>query len=151
MSKRPDTGASLYRRGARRGLWQRRAGAGIEGGRTPGPSTRTSSFQVGHRWMTTASMGILTAQIMPLKISINTASPQELTQLPGIAKKLAYRIVNHRKRHGFFTHWEELAEVKEFPLAALGQVKQRDTLRRPDLKEDCPGPRRMKPSATERE
>src|SRR5437016_3660052 len=66
-------------------------------------------------------------------------------------KKLAYRIVNHRKRHGFFTHWEELAEVKEFPLAALGQVKQRDTLRRPDLKEDCPGPRRMKPSATERE
>jgi hypothetical protein len=58
--------------------------------------------------------------------------------------------VNHRKRHGFFTHREELAEVKEFPLAALGQVKQRNTLRRPDLKEDRLGPRRMKPSATER-
>ena len=45
---------------------------------------------------------------MPAKINVNTASPKELTQLPGIAKNMAYRIVNHRDRHGFFTHWEEL-------------------------------------------
>jgi competence ComEA-like helix-hairpin-helix protein len=59
------------------------------------------------------------------KISINTASTKELTQLPGIAKNLAYRIVNHRNRHGFFTHWEELIEVKEFPAEALDRIKQR--------------------------
>jgi competence ComEA-like helix-hairpin-helix protein len=58
------------------------------------------------------------------KISINTASTKELTQLPGIAKNLAYRIVNHRNRHGFFTHWEELIEVKEFPAEALDRIKQ---------------------------
>jgi competence ComEA-like helix-hairpin-helix protein len=59
------------------------------------------------------------------KISINTASTKELTQLPGIAKNLAYRIANHRNRHGFFTHWEELIEVKEFPAEALDRIKQR--------------------------
>jgi DNA uptake protein ComE-like DNA-binding protein len=36
------------------------------------------------------------------KININAASPKQLTQLPGIAKNLASRIVNHRKRHGYF-------------------------------------------------
>jgi len=81
------------------------------------------------------------------KININAASPKELTQLPGIAKNLAYRIVNHRKRHGFFTHWEELAEVKEFPVEALQRIKQRAILAPPPgLKEDFLGPRRVKPS-----
>lgn len=47
-------------------------------------------------------------------ININTANAKRLTQLPGIAKNVAYRIVNHRKRHGYFTHWEELLEVKRF-------------------------------------
>ena len=70
------------------------------------------------------------------KISINTADTKELTQLPGIAKNLAYRIVNHRNRHGFFTHWEELTEVKEFPVEALDRIKQRATLECPaDVKE----------------
>lgn len=81
------------------------------------------------------------------KININTASPKQLTQLPGIAKNLAYRIVNHRKRHGFFTHWEELAEVKEFPVLALERIKQRASLAPPpDLKEDFLEPRRVKPA-----
>jgi hypothetical protein len=79
------------------------------------------------------------------KININAASPKQLTQLPGIAKNLAYRIVNHRKRHGFFTHWEELAEVKEFPVEALERIKQRATLDPPPrLNEDFLGPRRIK-------
>jgi competence ComEA-like helix-hairpin-helix protein len=84
---------------------------------------------------------------MNSKISINMASTKELTQLPGIAKNLAYRIVNHRKRHGYFTHWEELVEVKEFPADALDRIKERATLEcPPDMKEDCMGPRRVKPS-----
>lgn len=78
-------------------------------------------------------------------ISINTATVKELTQLPGIAKNLAYRIVNHRNRHGYFTHWEELLAVKEFPAGALDQIKQRANISPPAgiLKEEF-GPRRVK-------
>lgn len=65
---------------------------------------------------------------MQTSININTAGPKELTQLPGIAKNLAYRIVSHRKRHGYFTAWEELLEVKEFPERVLPALKKRATL-----------------------
>jgi len=52
---------------------------------------------------------------MPDHININTASAKDLTQLPGIAKSLAYRIVARRKRHGYITHWEEPLQVKDSP------------------------------------
>src|SRR5689334_14000077 len=61
-------------------------------------------------------------------INLNTASAKELTQLPGVAKNVAYNIVSHRKRHGYFTHWQELLEVKEFPAEALNRLKERATL-----------------------
>lgn len=82
---------------------------------------------------------------MATSININTATPKELTQLPGIAKNLAYRIVNHRNRHGYFTHWEELLEVKEFPARALDQIKQRaQLLPPPGIPKEEFGPRRIK-------
>ncbi|HZQ68004.1 MAG TPA: helix-hairpin-helix domain-containing protein [Terriglobales bacterium] len=85
---------------------------------------------------------------MPEKINLNTAPTRELTQLPGIAKNVAYRIVRHRSRHGLFTQWEELLEVKEFPANALTRIKQRATLAPPpDIKPlDFVGPRRVKPN-----
>ena len=88
---------------------------------------------------------------MPTTMNINTASVKELTQLPGIAKNLAYRLVNHRKRHGFFTHWEELLEVREFPADALDKIKQRANILPPAgiLKEEF-GPRRIKASQIEK-
>jgi competence ComEA-like helix-hairpin-helix protein len=88
---------------------------------------------------------------MPTLININTAKAKELTQLPGIAKNLAYRIVSHRKRHGYFTHWEELLEVKEFPSDSLDELKSRATIDPPEgiLKEEF-GPRRLKTSQVER-
>ena len=84
-------------------------------------------------------------------MNINTATVKELTQLPGIAKNLAYRIVNHRNRHGYFTHWEELVEVKEFPADSLEQIKQRANISPPAgiLKEEF-GPRRIKTTQIER-
>ena len=86
------------------------------------------------------------------EININTAAAKELTQLPGIAKNIAYRIVSHRKRHGYFTHWEELLEVKEFPQQALNKIKQRAKLLPPPgvLQEEF-GPRRIKKGHLERE
>jgi hypothetical protein len=88
---------------------------------------------------------------MPETININTAGAKQLTQLPGIAKNLAYRIVNHRNRHGYFTHWEELLAVKEFPQDALDELKKRANLLPPPgiLREEF-GPRRVKESHLER-
>jgi transcriptional accessory protein Tex/SPT6 len=88
---------------------------------------------------------------MPAEINLNTATTKELTQLPAIAKNLAYRIVNHRKRHGYFTHWEELLEVKEFPAEALDRIKRRATIAPPEgiLREEF-GPRRLKSSHIEK-
>jgi hypothetical protein len=85
---------------------------------------------------------------MPEKINLNTANTKELTQLPGIAKNVAYRIVRHRARHGLFTQWQELLEVKEFPADALDRIKQRATLDPPpDIKAiDFVGARRVKPT-----
>jgi len=82
---------------------------------------------------------------MTTPININTSTVKELTQLPGVAKNLAYRIVNHRNRHGYFTHWNELLEVKEFPADALDKIKQRANILPPAgiLKEEF-GPRRIK-------
>jgi Helix-hairpin-helix motif len=81
---------------------------------------------------------------MTEKININTAPPKELTQLPGIAKNLAYRIASHRKRHGYFTHWEELLEVKDFPAKSLDAIKRRSTLLVPGIPIEEFGSRRMK-------
>ena len=85
-------------------------------------------------------------------INLNTASAKELTQLPGVAKNVAYNIVSHRKRHGYFTHWEELLKVKAFPAEALDRLKGRATLLPIEgvLPEEF-GPRRMKPAHLQRE
>jgi hypothetical protein len=88
---------------------------------------------------------------MPDLINLNTAPPKELTQLPGVAKNVAYNIANHRKRRGYFTHWEELLEVKEFPEQALAKIKLRATLFPIDgVREPGIGPRRVKADHIER-
>jgi hypothetical protein len=76
-------------------------------------------------------------------IDLNTAPVTELTQLPGISKDIAYRIVNHRKRHGFFTAWAELLEVKMFPADRLKEIKARATLSCQDSRDGCAPPRHM--------
>ena len=78
------------------------------------------------------------------KININTAPPKQLTQLPGIAKNIAYRLASHRKRHGDFTHWEELLAVKDFPANSLEAIKGRATLEVPGVRREDFGPRRLK-------
>jgi helix-hairpin-helix protein len=65
---------------------------------------------------------------MPNIININTTGVKELTQLSGISKTIAYRVVNHRKRHGYFTDWRELLEVREFPQNAIPRIRERAAL-----------------------
>ena len=46
------------------------------------------------------------------RININTASAQQLEQLPGIGKGLAERIVEHREKYGPFRRIEHLIIVR---------------------------------------
>jgi len=85
---------------------------------------------------------------VPPKIDLNTSAARLLTQLPGISKTLAYSIVNHRQRHGLFTSWEELTEVKQFPIEKLDEIKKRATLTCADI--ECNPPRRINPHHIER-
>jgi hypothetical protein len=89
------------------------------------------------------------AGYMANTVDLNTAGVSEMTQLPGIAKNVAYNIVNHRKRHGFFTAWEELTEVKEFPSDRLDEIKARAILSSPDGPDAAAPPRH--PTANIRE
>jgi hypothetical protein len=70
------------------------------------------------------------------RIDLNTADPKEMTQLPGISTTIAKSIANQRQRHGWFTAWEELLAVKNFPADKLEQIRQRAMLSCP---EDRPG------------
>jgi comEA protein len=47
----------------------------------------------------------------PLHININTASAQELEQLPGVGKVIAERIVAYREQNGRFKRREEVMMV----------------------------------------
>jgi competence protein ComEA len=62
------------------------------------------------------------------KVDLNAASAGELTQLPGIAKDLAHRIISYRKRHAGFKSWEDLQKVHGFPVSRLAEIKQRGVL-----------------------
>lgn len=45
-------------------------------------------------------------------VSINSASVNELSSLPGIGLKIAQRIIDYRETHGFFQALEDLKNVK---------------------------------------
>ncbi|MDI4652524.1 MULTISPECIES: helix-hairpin-helix domain-containing protein [Pseudoalteromonas] len=51
-------------------------------------------------------------QVKMQKLSINKASIDQLTQLPGIGESKAKAIVEHRKKQGPFKSVEQLKEVK---------------------------------------
>ncbi len=63
------------------------------------------------------------SSISSTKVSINTASESDLTQLSGIGPSLAARIVEYRETNGLFQTVEDLMNVK-----GIGQAKF-DTLK----------------------
>ena len=81
-------------------------------------------------------------------IDLNTATVGTLTQLPGVAKNMAYRIVNYREKHGPFTSWNDLQQVKDFPIERLEEIKTRAVLRpfvQPELPRETRVPGRHSP------
>jgi competence protein ComEA len=61
-------------------------------------------------------------------ININTATAEELTQLDGIGKAYAERIVAYREENGGFKSVEDLAEVKGIGPKTLSANKDRITV-----------------------
>lgn len=58
-----------------------------------------------------ASDSSLEAQANDHKIKINTATSEELVQLPGIGPAKAEAIIEHRDNHGVFQQAEDLLEI----------------------------------------
>jgi comEA protein len=46
------------------------------------------------------------------RVNINTATQEELEQLPWIGAKIARRILDYRSKNGKFKNWEELLNIK---------------------------------------
>ena len=62
-----------------------------------------------------ASSGVVLAapKAMPAgKVNINTATAQQLSELPGVGPKLAARIVEYRQKAGGFKATQELMNVQ---------------------------------------
>lgn len=62
------------------------------------------------------------------KYNINTASIEELIQIPGIGPKTAGKIVEYRTLHGKFKELNELLEVKGIGQKKLDTMKDYITL-----------------------
>jgi DNA uptake protein ComE-like DNA-binding protein len=58
-------------------------------------------------------------------LDLNNAERKLLTQLPGVTKDVAYRIVNHRKHHGGFGDWEDVAQATGFDADRMNTLKAR--------------------------
>lgn len=67
-------------------------------------------------------------------LDINTATAEELTELPGIGPELAARIVEHRTAHGPFAAVEEILEVPGIGEGKLEAIEERITVNGEDTR-----------------
>lgn len=52
-------------------------------------------------------------------VDLNSTSRKLLTQLPGVTKDIAYKIVNYRSQHGGFSDWSDVQTAIGFPPAKM--------------------------------
>ncbi|MCS7165001.1 MAG: ComEA family DNA-binding protein [Candidatus Calescibacterium sp.] len=59
-----------------------------------------------------------------IKININTSTVEELTKLPGISRKTAYKIVQYREKYGNFTNINELLRIEGITVEDLEEISK---------------------------
>ncbi len=60
-----------------------------------------------------------------VRLNVNLADTDELTELPGIGEVLARRIVEYRSQHGPFASVDELTRVSGIGEQTLAQLRER--------------------------
>ena len=58
-------------------------------------------------------------------LDLNDDDRKSLTQLPGVSKDVAYRIVNYRKRHGGFSDWSDVRTATGLDARQITALKHR--------------------------
>ncbi|MBU0909255.1 MAG: helix-hairpin-helix domain-containing protein, partial [Proteobacteria bacterium] len=81
-----------------------------------------------------------TASALTGRININTASVQQLQELPYIGEKRAQAIVAYRQSHGLFHSLDQLVDVADIGEKSLEAIK-------PYLALDTASPRESSPTA----
>ena len=65
-------------------------------------------------------------------LDINTATVEQLQQLPGIGEKIAERIVKYREEHGYFKKAEDLLNVEAIGEKKLEAIKPLIQIKEPE-------------------
>lgn len=58
-------------------------------------------------------------------VNVNTASAEQLDELPDVGPATAQRIIDHRKKHGRFTQPEQIQDVSGVGPATYERIKDR--------------------------
>jgi len=62
--------------------------------------------------LATAAAGLSAAEGVPAVVNVNTATAEELVQVPGIGEKRAQAILDAREKRGGFKSVDELVEIR---------------------------------------